>query len=260
MELTPNQKIELKYFDSFRQHYALPHGTIEHSDKPDVLVLGEGEQRILGIEIVRLYKEDGELEESDQQQIPKRRIVVELAEQMYRTLGGRRIELSVGFDPKHPIGRKPHMQKIANDLASFALEISSQQDGHQSYSPLEDTPELSWIFHNGKEYPNSAWRPLQSYDIPELLVPRVKDLVAQKIRKTQGYEACGAMWLLLIVDFADECQDQGIHWPAEESVGQTPFERILIFKTRFNEVVEVTQQRCDVIDTTTASSPVTATK
>jgi hypothetical protein len=152
------------------------------------------------------------------------------------------------------------MQKIANDLASFALEISSQKDGHQSCTPLEHTPELSWIFHNGKEYPNSAWFPVQSYDTPELLVPRVKDLVAQKIRKTQGYETCGALWLLLIVDFADECQDQGIHWPADESLGETPFERIFIFKTCFNEFVEVTQQRCDVIDTTTARSLVTVTK
>jgi hypothetical protein len=246
MELTLNQKIELKYFDSFRQHYALPHGTIEHSDKPDVLVLGEDEQRILGIEIARLYKTDGQLEESDQRQIPKRLIVVELAEQMYRARGGRKIELSVSFDPKHPIGRKPHMQKIANDLASFALEISSQQDGHQSYSPLEDTPELSWIFHNGKEYPNSAWLPVQSYDVPELLVPRVKDLVAKKIRKTQGYEACGVMWLLLIVDFWEPSQDQEIHWPAEENVGKTPFERILIYKTCFNEVVEVSQRGADI--------------
>lgn len=246
MELTLNQKIELKYFDSFRQHYALPHGTIEHSDKPDVLVLGEDEQRILGIEIALLYKTDGQLEESDQRQIPKRLIVVELAEQMYRARGGRKIELSVSFDPKHPIGRKPHMQKIANDLASFALEISSQQDGHQCYSPLEDTPELSWIFHNGKEYPNSAWLPVQSYDVPALLVPRVKDLVAKKIRKTQGYEACGVMWLLLIVDFWEPSQDQEIHWPAEENVGKTPFERILIYKTCFNEVVEVSQRGADI--------------
>ncbi|WP_166365227.1 hypothetical protein [Pseudomonas akapageensis] len=242
MHSTRNQKIEKTYFDSFRQHYALPTGEIEHDDKPDVLIHGEGQPRMLGVEIARLYKIDGQLNQSEQQQIVKRITIIELAERIYLSRGGRKIALGISFDPQYPIMRKKHMTKIANDLASYALEISSLRNGHQSHSPLEDTPELSWLYHDGKEYPNSTWGPVQSYDVPALLVTRVKELVAQKTQKIQAYEPCGAYWLLLIVDFWDQAQDQSIHWPADENIGQTPFERILIYKTCFNEVVEVSQR------------------
>jgi hypothetical protein len=241
MQLTKNQKIEKDYFDSFRQHYALPPGEIKFDDKPDVLILGDGEHRRLGVEISHLYKEDGDDLQSEQKQIINRLRVIELAEQIYLSRGGRKIELNIAFHPQHPIMRKKQIEKTAKVLALFALEISSLRDGHTSHSPLESTPELEYLYHDGKEYPNSKWRSVQSYDVPALSVTRVKKLVELKAKKIQQYKQCEAYWLLLIVEFWDPSQDQGIHWPAEERVGQTPFERILIYKTCHNEVVEVSQ-------------------
>ncbi|MDH4656023.1 hypothetical protein E8E75_24040 [Pseudomonas sp. BN606] len=109
-------------------------------------------------------------------------------------------------------------------------------------NPLDDTPELSFLFHDGKEYPNSKWRYQQSYDVPALSVAQVKDMVQQKISKLLGYTKHDAYWLLLIVDFWNPAQDQGIEWPAGEYLASTPFERILLYRPAFAQVVEVPQR------------------
>lgn len=56
MKLTDQQILEQKYFEQFAQHYPIPCGAIEYSDKPDILIHGDIK---LGIEIAHLYKVDG---------------------------------------------------------------------------------------------------------------------------------------------------------------------------------------------------------
>ncbi|WPN56850.1 hypothetical protein [Pseudomonas sp. P9_31] len=241
MARVTNRKIEEQYFDSFRQHYVLPSGTIEYSDKPDVLILDEGGQRILGIEITRLYQTEGGDLKGEQRQIKMRRNVIDRAEDIYLSRGGRKICLHISFDPNHPIIGKEHVKKTAENLALFALGVSSHRDMYTAYNPIEASPELSYLHHDGNEYPLSNWENPQVYDTPALLVERVKKEVANKAAKVLEYQNCEAQWLLIVVDYWDSSQDQGTHWPVDEDVGRTPFERILIYKTCFNEVVEVTQ-------------------
>lgn len=240
MELTEQQKNEKKYFDLFRKHYELPQGTIQHADKPDVRILGERNRRILGIEIAHLYIKDGGAMYSQQKQTVSRLKVIESAEEIYLSRGGREIELYVGFCDSKPI--KPNrIKQIAEDLASHALEIAKLSDRYISCSPLDATPEIGYLYHDGHEYPKGRWELSQTYTTPLLSVPRVKELVTEKATKTKHYAPCEANWLLLVVEFWDHAQDQFVHWPADESVGQTPFDRILIYKTSSTQVIEVRQ-------------------
>lgn len=117
MHLTENQKIEKEYFDLFRKHCELPYGTIVSSDKPDVVILDENNQRILGIEIVNLYKSDGAGQKSEQKQRLNKLKVIASAEKIYRESGGRSIQLFIGFCPKNPI-RPKRIERIAEDLAA----------------------------------------------------------------------------------------------------------------------------------------------
>jgi hypothetical protein len=237
MGLEKKQAAEKNHFDSFRDNFKLPPGRIEYGDKPDVVIHGD---RKIGIEIARIYKVDGRDPHSEQLQRRDRQKVVEQAERNFLSLGGRKIELNIGFDPNYPIARN-RIDQIASDLTKIALEISSGQDSCVRNFPLEETPEIGFLYHSGIEYPNSRWCIQQSYDVPTLSVARVKELIKDKIEKMQGYQTCDVYWLLLIVDFWDPAQDQDIRWPAGESVGRTPFERILMYKTMFTDVFEVHQ-------------------
>ena len=190
------------------------------------------------MEIARLYKADGHGCQNEQVQSLGRTQVIEKAEQRYLARGGRKIELWIDFDPKHPITR---IEETAEGLALIAEQVSSQVNGHNSCSAFEATPEVRFLYHDGREYPGSKWGSAQGHDVPTLSVTRVKEFVEQKNKLISGYTSCDAYWLLLIVDFWDPAQDQDIHWPAGERVGPTQFERVLIYKTQFGQVVEVIQ-------------------
>lgn len=236
MELTEKQILEKHYFEQFAQRYPVPAGSVEYSDKPDVLI--KNGERKLGIEITHLYKIDGKDNRSEQKQSVIRREVIALAEQLYLASGERKLEISFDFDPNLPIKRK-NITKAANCLAAIAKEISSERAGHLSYKAFESMPELRFLYHDGKEYLDSNWRIQQGFDIPTLSITRVKLLVAQKIEKLKSYQLCDTYWLLIIVEFWDPSQDQYIDWPEGESIGPTPFDRILIYKPAFAQVTEV---------------------
>ena len=240
MHLTENQKTEKEYFDLFRKNYELPLGTIEFSDKPDVVILDENNQRILGVEIANLYKSDGDGQKSEQKQRLNKLKVIASAEKIYRARGGRSIQLFIGFCPQNPI-RPKRIERIAEDLASHVLKISTLSEAYYCHDPLDLTPEISFISHDGTESPRPMWDLCESYSTPFLNVPRVKEMVERKAKKAQKYAPCAANWLLLIVDFWDPAQDQLMHWPAEESVEQTPFDRILIFHTA-SGIIELMQR------------------
>ncbi len=230
IQLTPHQLAEQSYFQIFAQHYNLPPGRIEYSDKPDVLIYGE---RKIGVELAHIYKKCGKYSASEQVQNQSRMSVIKAAERLFLERGGRKIELWIDFDPQYPI---QIIDKTANDLANVALEIAGFMEGHTSYGEFEKVPELRFLTHNGKEYADSKWKLLQGHEVPNLSVERVKELVAQKTKKLQNYHPCDAYWLLLVVEFWDPAQDQDIEWPQNESVGLTPFEKILIYKPQFRQV------------------------
>lgn len=229
------RKAEQRDFESFARDYDLPEGAVEYSDKPDVLIRGE---RVLGIELANLHKVDGGRSDSEKVQSIHRAEVIALAEQLHRSRGGRSIELWVDFSPDHPI---LSVKKTATALAEIASSIANEVDGHESCSAYEDSPEIRFLYHTGKAYDDARWRSCQSHSVPALATERVREIVAAKSRKISGYRKCAAYWLLLIVDFWDPSQDQYIHWPQSERLGPTPFERVLLYKPAFRQIVRIPQ-------------------
>ena len=74
-----------------------------------------------------------------------------------------------------------------------------------------------------------------------LSIERVKEVVTDKVSKLAEYQACDQYWLLIVIDFMDAAQDQHIEWPAQALLGQTPFEKVLLYKPQFRYVIEVPQ-------------------
>lgn len=117
MSRPSNRELEQYYFEQFRVHFPLPAGEIKYGDKPDVVIHCE---RTLGIEIANLYLTDGADPNSEQVQRKRREAAVCDAQKRHSLAGGKKIELTVSFDPARPI---TNTQEVAGLLASVAHSI-----------------------------------------------------------------------------------------------------------------------------------------
>lgn len=232
-----NQEIEQHYFEQFRLCFNLPDGKVIYGDRPDVVISGS---RTVGIEIANLYLVDGNNDASEQHQKSRRETVVENAQRIHETSGGRKIELCVDFDPMFPIG---NIKIVVNKLVAVAREIDRKNMiGLLSSSQLatcdnHEFAELHSIYLSGEEYKDAQWRLVHSYTVPELSAVRVRELIEKKRVKMRGYQPCDTYWLLLVVDFMDLAQDQELVWPPNERIETLPFERVILFKPQFQEVL-----------------------
>ncbi|MFM0157754.1 hypothetical protein [Paraburkholderia sediminicola] len=229
---TRQQQEELRLFQSFRNDYALPAGTIEHADKPDVLIHGD---RTLGIELTTLYIVDGQDAASEQRQTKPREHVVARAQELHVEAGGRPIELAIGFDPRFPI---TDVEGLARSIAEVAAYVQRGEPGQVEEATYDQLCYLNFIYFSG-EWANPRWFVQQSYSVPILQVNRVREVVADKIEKAKEYRPCDAYWLVITVDFWDPAQDQDIEWPTGQIVDCGPFERVFLHKPAYRRVIEI---------------------
>lgn len=237
MSRPSNRELEQYYFEQFRLHFLLPAGEIEYGDKPDVVIHGE---KTLGIEIANLYLADGADPNSEQVQRKRREAVVGEAQKRHSLDGGKKIELTISFDPARPI---TNTQEVAHSLATFAHSIEHLPAGVLSRGHFSQVPHLNFVYHNPIEYPDSLWRVSQVFSVPSLSVDRVAQLVNTKQQLLANYAQCDAYWLLLVVDLLDRAQDQEIVWPVECSSLKTSYERVIIYKPQFSQWIEVPVER-----------------
>jgi hypothetical protein len=229
-----NQERERYYFEKFRQHYQLPSGEVVYSDKPDVRVVNAS-GGVVGIEITNLYVQDGSSASSEQVQRHKRLAVLKRAQHLHEAAGGRRIEVTVDFSPEHPI---TDVEKTANALATLALHTQSQST--QIVRPQTDClAEVRCFTHNAKEYADARWNNAQVHTVPLLQLDRLTDIVKQKCESAKQYLPCDEYWLLVVVEFMDPAQDQELYIPSEQQFDHGPFERILVYKPAFEQVLQV---------------------
>ncbi len=230
-----NQAIEQHYFEQFQKHYPLPSGVVEFKDKPDVLIRGPLK---VGVEIANLYISNGSDPASEQVQRPRRKQVIEQAQALHQANGGKRIELTVDFQPQNPITK---IGPVAKAIAALAMQVENKPSSQLSPILFKHIPELRFVYCNSDEYPDALWRSSQTSSVPFLSVERIREIVAEKTHKLTNYEKCDAYWLLLVVDFRDPAQDQELKWPIGEQPLGSPYERVLIYKPQFGQVLKVPQ-------------------
>jgi hypothetical protein len=115
-----NTNIEQHYFERFRAARPLMDGIPCYGDKPDVIVHGA---RKIGVEITNFFLQSGSLPKSEQRQRPMRTAVVSKAHALYRSGGGKGIELTVAFDASHPITPKRRKAACCTDRPAGWREL-----------------------------------------------------------------------------------------------------------------------------------------
>jgi hypothetical protein len=79
--------------------------------------------------------------------------------------------------------------------------------------------------------------------VPMLLMERLINIVKDKEQRSKKYEKCDAYWLLvIIVDFINSAQDQGIQVDAFKKIKTETFERVIVYKTLFGHVLEASKE------------------
>lgn len=237
MNRPSNRDIEQYYFDQFRRHFPLPSGEVEHGDKPDVVIHGK---RMLGIEIANLYLADGADPKSEQVQRERREIVAREAQTQHSRAGGKKIELTLSFDPACPI---TDAKAVASSLATVARSIEHLPAGALPRRHFAHIPQLNFVYHNPIEYPDTRWRVSRVFSGVNLSVERVSQLVATKEQRLADYKKCDAYWLLLVIDFMDSAQDQEIGWPHDSAPLKTTYEHVIIYKPQFAQWIQAPVKR-----------------
>ena len=231
-----NQEIERYYFDLFRRIYRLPKGEVKYGDKPDVIIEGK---RKIGIEVTNLFLQNGELLASEQNQKRIREYVMHEAQRKFVEQGGKPFEISFSFNSEQPIQRKA---KLTAKLVELAKRVEAFKAGEVSRSVYQDIPELCFVYVNPILYPDPKWRAYQVYTGQIMSLQRLTDVLRIKEKKAMRYAPCDGYWLLVIVDFIDSAQDQEIRID-NIKLHSKVFEKVIIYKTAFEHLVEVTTEK-----------------
>ena len=83
----------------------------------------------------------------------------------------------------------------------------------------------------------------KKHDVPLMSLPDLKAIIKLKEMKANQYKTCDAHWLLVIVDFIDAAQDQEIPNDVLETLVSPVFEKIVIYKPQFGQIVETNRDR-----------------
>lgn len=226
-----NQDIERHYFEMFCKRYPqMPPGPIVYGNRPDVIV--EGPRRI-GIEITRFFLEEGSLPQSEQRQRKLRDEVVSKAQDLFEN--GNRIEITFGFNKANPIHDK---NKLIEAIVKLAEDLQGRNTGPVGKDFYKAIPELSFVYLNTREYDDARWRIVQVYDGQIMSRDQLLDIVKDKEKCAVQYEACGAYWLLVVVDSFDRAQDQEIQNDGFHPIQSEVFEKVFVYKTVFEHILE----------------------
>jgi hypothetical protein len=226
-----NAEIEKHYFEKFRQVFPFD-GTVLYGDSPDVII--EGEKRT-GVEITNFFIEDGNLPASEQVQIKRRERVVLAAQQLYQEENGRSIIIIFGFNRLKPILDE---KKLKNKLVDLAKTIADFETGEIFKDTYKEIPELEFVYLNANSYEGSRWRVQQIYRSETMSRDRLVKIIKDKEGKVNKYKNCDKYWLLIIVEFMDPAQDQEISTKNFRKIETEAFEKVLVYKTYFNEILE----------------------
>lgn len=192
MRAARNQIIERHYFERFRKAYSLPTGQLGYGDKPDVTITGE---RTIGIEVTRFYMQPGSRLGSKQRQRPLRVAVVEQAQALYRTQGGKALKLHISFDT--PIAIRPRRtRKLAQELAALAKRIEGRPSGEVQKAEFQTIPEVSFVYFNKQEYPDAGWSAAGVHTVGVMSEKALEAIVRDKEAKSTDYAPRDAYWLL----------------------------------------------------------------
>lgn len=228
-----NADIEKSVFESFSKHFVLPAGEVSFSDRPDVLIT-DRDGRTIGIEITALLPDKDALG-----QCANRQNVVEKAHSIFkRKQKDTTAEYNFGFKDTAVIQQvKPLAKKIARTVSGVPMLGNGPVD-KQHYQDIHEVLSI----HKTGEYEDAAWRVHRIYSTPILSREMLENKITEKEERAKSYKKCDAYWLLCYVNFINPASDIEIINANIPPVVSDVFEKVIVFRTCFNQVRELSVQ------------------
>jgi hypothetical protein len=227
---------ERYYFEKFCIERNLVGERYEYGDKPDVILYKEDKR--IGIDLTHFYKKCGRDPQSEQVQRYIRKKVTDSARHIYLRDNGRDFRLLLTFNEQCPIRDQ---KKLVSAIVALATAVEDYENGPVQFDP-DDIPELTsaWLVANGIDY--ARWGESQVFDVPLMSASRLVSIVHAKEGQLNGYTACDAYWLLIIIDMMDAGQDQDIQISGIAKCASEMFEKCILFKPQLSEIIELARK------------------
>lgn len=233
------QIAERRFFTEFQNAYQLPEGSISFGDKPDVTLTGE---KKIGIEITNFYVNSGKTSggkksycEQSHRELRKQ-VILASQEKYFESPGAKNISLTISFATDLP---NPKKTKLDERIVEFAHSLKDEPTGTVKRKFYDSIPEITFAYLLTDGYPGRIWEEKQCRHPGCMSLDRLSEIISTKEELAKQYQPCDAFWLLIVVHFWDSAQDQEINIDIPSGIGSEIFEKIFVFKTVFNHIVEI---------------------
>jgi hypothetical protein len=275
------QDIERYYFEKFQRAYPLPPGEITYTDKPDVRIAGAqligiemtnfyltpgtspaSEQvqsnlrRTAVVEGQKLFTTNGGQNVELTFSFDKTKPIQDVRALAGKLAGlGKRVEHGVNGQVRKDVYKDiPELGFVY----LYARELQYDDKVDPKYP--DGAPDLSEGFGVWADYENrrearalqagiykplpfvARWKVGQSHSPGLMSTKRLNEIISEKEAKAQNYAPCDVYWLLIVVDFIDSAQEQEIRIDGL-AVQSDMFQKIIIYKTGFEHIVELEPQK-----------------
>ena len=221
MSLGSKDIIEKRFLDSFKAAYSFfPEGGIRKGIpgiEPDFLV--EKEDNRIGIELARVYRDDGRDGFGVMAQSQFQERVIAEAKKQFESLTNKRFRVFVSFNERSGILNKDiiHLAGYLSDEIIKALDTALPSHGHpimlggSNRYPYDKVFSLIQVY-DFEKHSDFSWTRNNVNSVEYINQDVLLSVIETKERKYESglYSNCDSVWLLLYVHFGDPAMDQYI--------------------------------------------------
>jgi hypothetical protein len=198
--------VELRYFDVVRRGIDdFPPGNITKTESPDFLI--HSPDRIIGVEITRIFSPANPTSPPAQSQDTERDLVAERAQAIASDQSLAPVMVDIYFDSRQTV-RKRDRDSIAKQLVDF---VAANMPAHGDNRSIENrgptkshfSPQIEAV-HIGRFKPLTShlWQTGDAGIVNEDFAPYLQQLIDKKNSKIANYhQKCDTCWLVVVADW-----------------------------------------------------------
>lgn len=240
-----NKELEKHYLDQFvKTYHSFPEGSIVPSERPDFIVR-QGNRNI-GIELCRLYKDSRDDSLSIQAQKSWKANLLKRACELFEKESNEKYRVFISFEERTAI-QKNNIDEISTFISQKIIEkiksIKPKEGspiilGEWDLQPCNNIVSMIQVYDFSK-YNDYSWTQNNVFNVEVVNSDNLAKIIGEKETLREDYQKCDEMWLLVVIDFWDLAMDQSIPTGFNLKIRNSKFDRIFLFKTIEEEVIEV---------------------